>query len=149
MLRLWLSIFLMYLVYCAKNHQITHTYSPQCQIQGLRQKKLYNGFYDNYQLLHVLRDDFRSFLNLLMGEFQRNQTLMLTIFKTYIFGHMDMCHMCSEDVTLKPLRSRSALWPFQWKCINPQILKKFMFLEIRQAENLSILLDYTPHLKWP
>ena len=29
------------------------------KIEGLRQKKLYNGFYGKYLLLHVWRDDFR------------------------------------------------------------------------------------------
>ena len=43
------------------------------KIEGLWQKKLYNGFYDKYLHSHVWRDDFRHFWNLLPGDFKEIQ----------------------------------------------------------------------------
>ena len=53
--------------------ELEHIGAHSVKIEGLRQKKLYNGFYDKYLLSHVWRDDFRCFWNLLPGDFKEIQ----------------------------------------------------------------------------
>ena len=86
----------------------SHKGEHSVKIGGLWQKKLYNGFYDKYQLSHVWRDDFRCFWNLLTGDFKEIQHKSSQTSR-HVFGHVDTCHVCSEDVTWKPLRSRGIL----------------------------------------